>query len=475
MRAPQVECATSWRQAPSRMVRSLVAVEADSGWLRLVGHLDRESVPELGFSVRALDGGDPVRSATADVHLRVLDMNDNAPRLELLGMASHLASPSVSENRFPGAVAAVLSVRDEDAGANGTVTCHLLASSSSRMFRLQSFSTRLLQLLTVAALDRELSDSHAATIRCVDGGGLKSEASFAVQVLDENDNAPVFNAIGLSSPNGTILLRQTETPSTNLSAMDAAVLANLSATDADMGDNDRVDYRLLDGAEDGDFAIDTVTGLLRATKPLDRERRSRARLRVVASDQGRPRRLSTTATVELEVRAFLNFAYYGHQRRGATDAKNAGVRVAENSAPGLAVGQVPWTDPDDGPGGEVQFALSDEPSSNVGEGAAQSFQVSMEGVIRTSRSLDREAQADYAFWLVATDNGLPTRLSSSAAVFVRVLDVNDCSPVFQFPRPSAGHGSHAVAVGDAPGHIVLQAAARCDPFALLKFKADNTS
>lgn len=51
------------------------------------------------------------------------------------------------------------------------------------------------------------------------------------------------------------------------------------------------------------------------------------------------------------------------------------------------------------------------------------------GALSTSRSLDREMQAEYILEVVATDHGSPT-LSSTVIVEVKVLDVNDNSPVF---------------------------------------------
>ena len=49
------------------------------------------------------------------------------------------------------------------------------------------------------------------------------------------------------------------------------------------------------------------------------------------------------------------------------------------------------------------------------------------------RSLDREEQAEYRFLAVATDSGMPAR-SSTAAVHIIVLDLNDNAPLF--PQPS---------------------------------------
>lgn len=51
------------------------------------------------------------------------------------------------------------------------------------------------------------------------------------------------------------------------------------------------------------------------------------------------------------------------------------------------------------------------------------------GALSTSRALDREGTAEYNLEVVATDKGTPA-LSTTVTVNVRVLDVNDNSPVF---------------------------------------------
>lgn len=51
------------------------------------------------------------------------------------------------------------------------------------------------------------------------------------------------------------------------------------------------------------------------------------------------------------------------------------------------------------------------------------------GALSTSRSLDREKKDKYTLEVVATDRGSPA-LSTVVTVEVKVLDVNDNSPVF---------------------------------------------
>jgi len=55
-----------------------------------------------------------------------------------------------------------------------------------------------------------------------------------------------------------------------------------------------------------------------------------------------------------------------------------------------------------------------------------------EGVIYLKRSLDAETQAVHHLTIVAMDQGLPS-LSSTAHVWVTVLDMNDNSPKFEQP------------------------------------------
>lgn len=51
------------------------------------------------------------------------------------------------------------------------------------------------------------------------------------------------------------------------------------------------------------------------------------------------------------------------------------------------------------------------------------------GALSTSRGLDRETKAEYTLEVVASDRGSPA-LSTTVMVQVKVMDVNDNSPIF---------------------------------------------
>lgn len=70
----------------------------------------------------------------------------------------------------------------------------------------------------------------------------------------------------------------------------------------------------------------------------------------------------------------------------------------------------------------VSFLLAGDPDGD--------FQLhSRTGALSTSHGLDREKKPKYTLEVVAVDRGSPA-LSATATVEVKVLDVNDNSPVF---------------------------------------------
>ena len=69
-------------------------IEHETGIVKAMRALDYETRQEVSFRVRAFDGGDPSRSATATVNVSIRDVNDNAPRFTLPEYAFH-----VSENQ----------------------------------------------------------------------------------------------------------------------------------------------------------------------------------------------------------------------------------------------------------------------------------------------------------------------------------------------------------------------------------------
>uniref|UniRef100_A0A669QNF3 Cadherin domain-containing protein n=2 Tax=Phasianus colchicus TaxID=9054 RepID=A0A669QNF3_PHACC len=96
--------------------RELFDLNPETGEIRVSGNLDFEEAKSHKVVVRATDGGG--LSAHCKVHVEVLDVNDNAPEIELSSV-----SASIPEDAPPRTVVALLSVRDRDSGDNGRTEC----------------------------------------------------------------------------------------------------------------------------------------------------------------------------------------------------------------------------------------------------------------------------------------------------------------------------------------------------------------
>ncbi len=97
---------------------SVIEVNMRTGELKTKQSLDREQRGDYSFSVSVSDGGSPPHTATANVKVTVLDVNDNNPVFVRSG--SYIVD--VEENQPKGTIVVQVSARDSDKGENGTIT-----------------------------------------------------------------------------------------------------------------------------------------------------------------------------------------------------------------------------------------------------------------------------------------------------------------------------------------------------------------
>ncbi|NXO25980.1 PCDB8 protein, partial [Cisticola juncidis] len=79
--------------------------------------LDREEQSDMSFTLIAEDGGSPPRSGTIQVHIVILDVNDNAPVF-----TEEVYSRKVLENVPEGSVVLTVLATDPDEGINGDIS-----------------------------------------------------------------------------------------------------------------------------------------------------------------------------------------------------------------------------------------------------------------------------------------------------------------------------------------------------------------
>uniref|UniRef100_A0A8D2PVR6 FAT atypical cadherin 4 n=1 Tax=Zosterops lateralis melanops TaxID=1220523 RepID=A0A8D2PVR6_ZOSLA len=373
-------------------------VDPESGVIRIRERLDYEMRQQYSLTVQATDRGVPALSGRAEAVIRLLDVNDNEPRVKFRYFPATSRFASVDENAAPGTVVALLTVSDADSpAANGNISVSILAGNEQRHFEVHSSKVPNLSLIKVAAaLDRERIPAYNLTVAVADNYGApppppapvsrSSVASLVIFVNDINDHPPVFgqSVYGVNISEDVPL---------------GSYVRGLSATDRDSGLNANLRYSIVSGNELGWFHISEHSGLVTTAVPeggtASHPRFSYAQLVVTILDVND------------------NKPCFG-QPEGYQ------VSLAENSPSGTELLVLSAIDGDLGDNGTVRFSLQE---------AEPALAAVVSGKLSTISQLDREEQSHFSLQVLATDLGSPP-LSSMALVNVTILDVNDNSPVF---------------------------------------------
>ncbi|KAI5625920.1 protocadherin Fat 3-like [Silurus asotus] len=218
--------------------------------LRSNSSLDRETRDNYIVEVVAVDQPVSGLSATAQINITVLDVNDNNPQF------SKFQNPITIPEDKTGEV-----VKIED----GT-------------------------LIVIGTLDREKQEVYSLVLVASDYGTPQRHniTTLKVIVTDVNDNAPVFSQPSYST---RVLAKDVKK---------GDLVLTVSATDQDVGNNSLITYRL---SKDSDIVdLNPVTGAMTWTSDLTHlTEDTLIDLIIIAEDHGTPS-LNDTATVTIDVR-----------------------------------------------------------------------------------------------------------------------------------------------------------------------------
>ncbi|XP_043918033.1 protocadherin-7 isoform X2 [Protopterus annectens] len=115
----------------------IFSIENGTGTIFSTMSFDREQQTLYTFKVKAVDGGDPPRSATATVSLFVMDENDNAPTVTRPSNSSYTVLPPASNIRT---VVATVVATDSDAGINADLNYSIVGGNPFKLFDIDSTS-----------------------------------------------------------------------------------------------------------------------------------------------------------------------------------------------------------------------------------------------------------------------------------------------------------------------------------------------
>ncbi|NWV02478.1 PCD23 protein, partial [Ptilonorhynchus violaceus] len=367
-------------------------IDPQFGIIRTKKQLDREAQSVVVLTVQSQLGNSPVYSST-QVNISVTDINDNPPVF-----LTKSDKVTISRTQPPGTAVYIAHAEDKDSGLNGAIK-YRIASKQSNAFSIDPSLGVVNLTRSVFAEKQQEYTLHVAAEDCGSPPltSLLMLDSLAVKVviLDVNDNSPNF----MSSPLSYVM-EDVEM---------GFLVHHIIAKDPDEGRNGQVTYHILSGNENKAFVLDKITGLLTTAQLLDREVQERYVLTVMALDDGSPARSATQVLtiivldVNDETPVFLKQLY-----------KTA---VHENQDPGEFVIKVEAVDRDAGLNSLLQYEIL------PGTGYEKFKMNSDSGELVTAASLDRETQEVFSI------KGSPSR-SSTAQLYLTVLDENDHSPLF---------------------------------------------
>uniref|UniRef100_A0A8C2IYK6 Cadherin EGF LAG seven-pass G-type receptor 1b n=1 Tax=Cyprinus carpio TaxID=7962 RepID=A0A8C2IYK6_CYPCA len=239
-------------------------IEPYSGIIRTARKLDRENVAVYSLKAFAVDKGVPPLKAAVDIHVSVLDINDNAPVFEKDELYFY-----VEENSAVGSTLARISATDPDEGTNAQILYQIVEGNIPEVFQLDIFSG---DLIALTDLDFETKMEYVIVVQAT-SAPLVSRATVHVLLVDVNDNVPILQDFEIIF-NNYITNKSSSFPT--------GVIGKVPARDPDV--SDKLLYTFVEGNDLNLLILNQDTGELKLSKDLDNNRQLEATMRVTVSD-----------------------------------------------------------------------------------------------------------------------------------------------------------------------------------------------
>ncbi|XP_078509590.1 protocadherin alpha-4-like isoform X9 [Lissotriton helveticus] len=384
-------------------IKQLFTINAETGEIRTQGPLDYEESHLHEINVQAQDKGPLSLTAHCKVLVEVVDLNDNAPEVEVTSM-----STPVKEDAQPGLVIALFSVTDKDSGVNGQVRCQV--HNALLPFTIESKYQNYYSLSVKEPLDREAVSEYNVTVVATDGGShsLSAMKTIVVSLSDVNDNPPAFLELSY-----VISVPENNVPGSHV--------LQVSALDPDAGDNARVRYSLLENRADAIsilslFSVHPETGVINALQTFDYEKLQVLNCRVEAKDYGSPSLSGIT-----NVTVFIQDANDNPPIIFQTGSGSAGsadtVMVPRSASRGHILAKIRAIDADSGHNAWLSYELKDSTMDTL-------FRVSRyTGEVSLKHPLVESYLERHEVIILVKDHGTPP-LSATATLTVSLLENN---------------------------------------------------
>ncbi|RXM34654.1 Protocadherin-15, partial [Acipenser ruthenus] len=259
--------------------------------LRLLKPVSRDLYQKFDLVIKAeQDNGHPL-PAFANLHVEVLDENNQAPYFEFSTYQGYIieSAPVGTTISNSGNLTAPLNIiaLDNDIEETKDPMVRISLNDYNTVFTVtQTGIVRYLTLLQ--PVDRERQQTYTLTMIASDGVQESTPVAVNILVIDANDKTPTFSNISYSVNVYTDM-------------QPGEAVLRLTALDADEGLNGQITYEILAGAQ-GDFIINNRTGLITVAPGVNLIIGRSYALTVKASDNAPiSQRRSSITTVYVEV------------------------------------------------------------------------------------------------------------------------------------------------------------------------------
>ncbi|XP_071483449.1 cadherin-23-like [Diadema antillarum] len=384
----------------------LVEIEETTGILKVAQPIDREVYSSLTITIRARDEGNPPQIKDTVRVIYIEDVNDNSPVFN----ESIPTIVNVYEDTDVDSTVLVVQAIDIDP-VYGNVTYDISTGNAEGTFHIGIQSG---DITIVEELDRETQSQYVLTVVASDGQRQSNE-EVTINVLDVNDNAPVFST---SFPT-TVSISEVADQGSSVTVI-AAVDDDESGTN-----NSEVRYFMENLGDRAYFEIDSETG--QVTVSSSSLEPGSYICNVTAYDLGDPQMFSTPRNFTVVV------TDYNDDRPVFINPTQAQKFYLEEDYTGI-VTTAQATLPNSEPfyAFDTSLGVTDD---------YKHFEIGrISGKINIITSTDRETQEQYILTVKAINNATGVASTSDVTFSVIVIDKDDNEPAYWGP----GTGSDEV-------------------------------
>ncbi|XP_019638277.1 PREDICTED: protocadherin Fat 4-like [Branchiostoma belcheri] len=391
--------------------RESFSIDEDTGIVKLNHQL--ENVNEVTSVVTATDNGEKKMSSNFTLVVQIVEP-ETGVTLDPLNFKNDTYTIDVTENISGDVPILNVSIAEE-----GLTYAILPESPLFKVDEQGVIHTRSYR--GTSLLDRETSERHVLVIVAKDTSGRQASAPVVVNVLDVNDEPPVFSE-------GGVIFEVAEGDDSV-----GSTVGTVSAADRDAGLNGTVEYHIIDGNADRDLGSNAdveyriisersfhvgAGGSIFTSRKLDRETKDVYSFLVEAYNPDAPH-LSNIATVNITVNDVNDNPPH------FTTLQHETVTIPEDTKTGTSVFQVSAEDRD---GNDVSYRLT-------GGSCRELFSIDgTSGEISVNQRLDsidrREEVYSCSIEVTADDDGVPS-LNTTIKIAINITAVNYFWPEFE--------------------------------------------